>query len=428
MKIKKQKLPKNLLKMEVTFEPIEITPFYQKSLTEFAANHIVSGFRKGKAPHNLIEQEIGKTKITEKAAGLAIEHHYPDFLKQIQEKVVAEPEIQITKIAPGNELIVQLLFSIMPEVKIGDYKKIKITQKKVEIKKEEIETILKELQTSRASQTIKNGPAQNGDLLQADIAMFADKVPLENAPEKDAKLILGENRFLPEFSQKLLGAKSQETREFTLEYPKEYYDKKVAGKKIDFKVVIKNIFSLQLPDLNDEFAKVVSPFSSLAELKNKIEENLSMERKAKTEQKTEIEMLNRMIKECSFDEIPEVLKHQEIHKMLDELKNSVSNMLHMKLEDYLGMIKKTIDDLEKEFAPMAEERIKIALTIKKISEQEKLSASLEEIAEEKEHYKKHAGGDQKLLKLLETESFLNYLKELIANRKTIKFLKSQLVK
>ena len=423
MKIETKKLPKNILEVKIILGTEEMKPFYSNALQEIAASTTLAGFRPGKAPLYLVKQEVGDYKILEEAVSLAIEEKYEDIIKRLNIEIAAPPKLEIEKIAQGNELVFKLIFALIPKIKLTNYKKIKIKKEKPEIKEEEIEKILANLQESRATQLRKNMAAQKGDLIKADVEMLHDLVPLEHGQRKDATFILGKDYYLAEFSQNLIGAKEGDLKKFTLTYPSNYPDKKLAGKKIDFKVKIKEIFELKLPELNDFFAQNLGNYKNIEELKNQIKNNLLAEKIKKIEEKFEIRILEEITKQSEFEEIPEILIEKEIAKMMVEMNGSVKNMLGLEFTDYLNMIKKTEDEFKKELVPQAEERIKTALVVREIALREKIKAEEKEIEAEKEKVIQTYADKKNIIDSLETDGFKKYLENMIINQKTIEYLK-----
>jgi len=433
MKIETKKLPKNILEAKIILGTEEMKPFYSNALQKIADSTTLAGFRPGKAPLYLVKQEIGDYKILEEAVSLAIEKKYEEILKKLEIEIATPPKLEIVplggiphsgkKIALGNELIFKLIFALIPKIKLTNYKKIKIKKEKPEIKEEEIKKILENLQESRATQLRKNMSAQKGDLVKADVEMLHNLVPLEHGQGKDAAFILGKDYYLAEFSQNLIGAKEGDLKKFTLTYPSNYPDKKLASKKIDFKVKIKEIFELKLPKLNDSFAQNLGNYKNMEELKNQIKNNLLTEKERKIEEKYEIRILEEITKQSEFEEIPEILIEKEIAKMMVEMNSSVKNMLGLEFIDYLNMIKKTEDELKKEFVPQAEERIKTALVVREIAFREKIKAEEKEVEAEKEKIIQTYADKKNIIDSLETAGFKKYLENMIINRKTIEYLK-----
>jgi len=436
MNIQTKKLPKNLLEITVEIPFSEIKPFYQRALEEFGEEIKIPGFRPGKAPLEMVKNEIGEIKILEEGAEKMLNDKYPEIMEkalhsdQGKKSIPAgPPQIQIQKLAMDNPGIFKLTVPLIPTVKLGNYRRIKIEKKeKIEIKDEETEKVIDELRHIQAKESAVDREIRTQDKVQIDLDLFIDKVPLENGQIKDFHCLIGNDQYLPGLSENLKGLRRGEEKEFSFTYPADHYDKKLAGKKVDFRAKIKNIYQVDLPELNDEFAKNVGPFKTVSEFKEKIKENLLREKKNKEEQKTEMEILNKLIEVSEFEELPEILIEHELDKMLDELQDSIVNGQagSFKFEDYLKAIKKTEEDLRKDLVPQAEKRIKIALAIREISLTEKIEPEKKEIDEELAKLKKIYQNQEQAIKNLESETGIIYVKNLVVNRKVIEWLKNKL--
>jgi len=422
MKLEIKKLPKNLLETRVSFTLEEIKPFYKKALQKIAASFSLEGFRKGKGPEALIKKEVGDYKIMEETIPLLLEEKYPEILKTLNEKIkfdpVSGPVFQVEKLAPENELVLRITFALMPKVKLTNYKKIKIKEERPKMSEEEIKKVLEGLQEKKAKQVRKKSEAKLGDLLKIDLELSNQGVVLENGSQKDFSLILGKEYLLKEISENLIGSRDGETKEFSLDYPENYPDQRLQGKKIDFKVKIKEIFELIPPALDNFFAKSFN-FGSLEEMKKQIEKNILSDKERKIEEKFELKIVEEIIKQSEFEEIPSPLLEKEILKMILELKESAKTMFGLEFDDYLKMIKKTEEELKKEILPQAEERVKAALIIREIALKEKIKAGEDELNSEKEKIRENLKENFK-----ETPELENYLENIIISRKTINFLKS----
>ncbi len=428
MNIQTKKLPKNLVELLVEMSFQEMEPFYQRTLEEISQEIKIPGFRPGKAPFDLIKKEVDEMKILEQGAEMAINEKYPEILKEQQIIPAAPPMVQIQKLAPNNPCVFKLTISLMPNVKLGDYKKIKIKKNKIEVKNEEIENVVEDLRRMRGKETLVNREIKNGDKAQIDLNLFVDKVPLENGQIKDFSFIVGQDQYLPGLSENLKDLKKNDEKEFSFNYPSDHYDKKLAGKKVDFKAKIKEIYQIDLPEPDDKFAQMIGPFKTINELTDKIRKDLFHEQEYKEEQRREIEILNQLINISNFEEIPDILIEHESDKMLVELQENIEKSDHQgsfKFEDYLKAIKKTEKDLRNDFVPQAEKRIKTALTVREIALKEKIEAGDEEIEKETEELKKVYQNQKTAMENLESEMGKIYIKNLVVNRKVIEWLKNK---
>jgi len=265
--------------------------------------------------------------------------------------------------------------------------------------------------------------AQKGDKVKIDLDLFHDKVPLENGQIKDMEIILGDSKeYFPGLNKQILGRKKGEIAEFSAPYPSSHPDKKVAGKKIDFRAKIKEIYQIDLPEIDDQFAQSIGQFKNLEELKKQIKKNLEEKENLKENQRQEIEIVQKLIAQTKFEEIPESLIEHEAEKMVAELKASIEQSSG-NFEDYLQSIKSDVKALREKFIPKAEERVKSALCIREIAKKEKIEITPEELTTEIKKISDLYKNQEELIKNLKTESGQNYLRNLLTNRKVLDILK-----
>lgn len=428
MNIQTKKLPKNLIEIVAELPVQEMQAFYDEAIGHLSADVQIPGFRPGKAPLHLVKERLSPEKILEHAAEHAINEKYPEIVEKEKLIPAGPPQVQIQKLAPDNPFVFKLTIPLMPRVELGNYGKIKIKKDKIEIKDEEINQAIKQLQLMAGQEVLANRSSKKGDKILVDLNLFIDRVPLEGGQIKDFSVILGQDQYLPGLSDNLTGLEKNQEKEFSFIYPADHYDKKLAGKKVDFKARVKDVYQINLPELDDKFAQSMGPFKTVQDLKDKIKENLIREREEKEEQKRETEILNQLIEKSEFEEIPDILIEHELDKMLAELKGNIErpdDPASPKFEDYLGSIKKTEKDLKKDFIPQAEKRIKTALAVREVSLREKIQAEEEELEKEMEQMKEIYKNQEQILKNLESETGKIYVKNLIVNRKVIDMLKEK---
>ncbi|MGC9049243.1 MAG: trigger factor [Patescibacteria group bacterium] len=420
-----KKLPKNLIEIEVTLSPEEMKNFYQESLAAIGQETTVPGFRSGKAPLMLVEKQVGKIKILERTAEIAINQKSSEILIQEKLEIIERPKVEILKLAPDNPFVFKLITSLWPKVKICDYKKIKVQSKSIQIEEKEVDKLLKELQQMRRKEILVFRPAAKGDRAEVDLEMFLDKVPIEGGQVKNLSLILGEDFYIPGLSENLFGLKPGELKEFNLRYPENHYDQRLSGREINFKVKINSLYQIELPEINDEFAKSLGNFKDAAEMRACLRRNLEEGARLKENERQEIEMLQQLITKSEFEELPDILIENELDRIIVELKGVIEQQ-NLKFEDYLSQIKKTVEDLRQELIPKAEERIKITLAIHEIARQKSFNISPDEIEKEIKRYSDSYKNEPDVLKNLKSESGRNYIKNVLLNRKVIEYLKSQI--
>jgi len=425
MKITSQKLPKNLIELTVELSPEELAPFLDQTIEQLNQETEIPGFRPGKIPIEVLKREVGEIRIYEKAAEMAIGEKYPEIIDKEKIESAGPPKIEIQKLAPANPLIFKLTIPLLPKVKLGQYQKIKVEKKPVSVPEETIQKTLDDLRKARAKEMVVERKIQIGDRIELDLEMFLDGISIENGQAKNVSMIVGEDFYLPELSEQLIGLKRNEVKEFVLNYPENFYDQKLAGRPVRFKIKINNIYQRELPEVNDLFAQGFGPFQTLAEFKNQIRENMEKELTFQEEERFELEILRQLVEQSEFEEIPEILLEREAEKMLAELEEFVIRQ-NLKIEDYLAHLKKTTEDLKQEFLPRAEERVKTALAIREVGQQEKIEIDQDELNKEHEKLLSFYKDSPEIQERMKTDEYKEYLRNVIINRKVIEWLKKQI--
>lgn len=420
MRLNSKTLQKSQLELEIEIPPEELKPYIDRAVLILAQEIKIDGFRPEKVPYEILKKRVGEMTIYEKAAELAVEKTYPKIIKEEKSETIGPPQISILKLAPGNPLIYKATVSLMPRVKLGNYKKIKSERKKSEVEDKKIDEALRNLQKMQTKEVLAKRPAKREDKIVVDMDLSIDRAPLDGGQAKNHAIYLNEPYYIPGLADQLINASEGETREFTLPFPKEHFQKNLAGKNIDFKVKIISVFELTAPLLDDSFAKALGQ-TTFADLKNLIRENLSREMENRENLRLEEEILKQVVAGSRFDDIPEGLINSEAHKMIHELEDGLAEK-GVHFHDYLENIKKTEEELLLDFAPRAVERIKTALAIKEIAAAEKIEAGEKEINEEIEKLSQTYKDDSELLERVLSEESKEYLQNVIKNRKTVKML------
>lgn len=420
MKTEIKDLPKSQKEINVEISIDEMENYMNKAASRLSQAREFDGFRKGKAPRNIIEQQLGKYKVFDEAAQIAVEESY---LKAVREKKlipIGQPKAEITKVAVGNPLECKIIISVMPEVKLGDYKKITGKIEIGEIKNDKVEREIKMLQRKRASYITKKEPVQKGDRIEIDFETRISEVKIEGGESKNHPLIVGEGNFVSGFEDKIIGMKEGEKKEFDLIFPEDYYKKELAGKNADFKVEVKIVQKVNLPELNDNFAKSLGKFESMDNLRKSIKDRLEMEEKEKAREELRGKLVGQVC-EKTFVEIPDILIESELDAMINEFKNSISYS-GMDFNDYLASVKTNIGKLRTEWRQLAQKRSKTALVMGEIAEHEKIKVDESEIEERANYTLKHYPNEGEIRKKIDIEKFRNYIAGIIANEKVFEIL------
>ena len=409
----------NEVKLEITVEAEKFENAMKKVYFQNAKYINIPGFRKGKAPMNIVEKYYGAQIFYEDAFNDVATQAYDEALEENKIDVVSRPTVDIIQMEKGKDVIFSAIVQVKPEVKLGKYKGIDIKKIEYPVKDEDIEKELKKMQEKNARLiTIEDRALENGDIATIDFEGFTDGVPFEGGKAEGHELEIGSGAFIPGFEEQLVNMKINEEKEIKVTFPKEYFSKDLAGKEATFKVKLHEIKKKELPKLDDEFAKDVSEFDTLEELKADIKNKMEKDNEQKAKYETEESAIKAVCDNVKID-IPSGMVDMEVDHMIQDISQRLSYQ-GLKLDQYLKMIGKTEEEVRKEYEPQAIEAIKSRLTLEAIRKAEKIEASEEEIKEKLEEMAKNYG--KKVEEIQDNEDLKNYIKEGIESEKAIDFI------
>ena len=411
------------LEITVKLSNEEFKPYILEGARRIASEIKLPGFRPGKAPYAVVKAKVGEMTILEEAARVAINRTLNEAIKRgaTNRATIGQPNVDVTKLAPNNPLEYKIRVNLLPTVIIKDYKNLAIRQPEIKVPEEQINKTLEQLRESGAQKIASLEPAKMGDLVVANIQISVDKVPIEGGQGQGVNIVLGKDYLVPGLDQKLLGATVGQELQFQIPYPKDHYQKALAGKLADFKIKINEIWHRQLPELDDQLAKNFG-FEKLADLKENIKASLMAEKQQQIDNEMEIKIFEELINRASIDKISESLINKEAEAMLDELQYNLEQN-GGNLNDYLTSIKKTKEQFLLEILPQAVKRVKTALIIKEITKLEGINATNEEVDKELNNLKERYKDNQEIMNRLNAPNYREYLANVIVSNKTVRFLK-----
>jgi trigger factor len=416
-----KKLPNSRVEIFFKIPKEEFEKFREKSILKFGQELKTEGFRPGKAPKEVIEKEIGEARILEEAVRVILEGNYPKVVLENKIEPITQPEVEVLPptFSKSGGLTLKASLTVFPEIKLPDYKKIasQIKRNKVLVEEAEIEDALCWLQKSRAKFTLKNKPAEKGDFLEIDFS----SPQIEAGLKRKDGFILGEGQFIPGFEENLIGMTNGEAKDFSLKFPKNHFKKDMAGKNFDFKVRVRSVQTMELPEVSDEWAKSLGNFNDLVALKNNLKEGINIEKEMAENQRVRQEILEKLGNNSKI-EIPEILIEREKNIILDELKEKIAGVLKMPFEEYLTKIKKTEKEVKDSFLEEAQKRAKYNLILREISILEEIGVSEEEIKDEMNKLLKSYSIEK--IKELDLEKLKLYIESEIKKEKTLAKLES----
>lgn len=340
----------------------------------------IDGFRKGKAPRSIIEKRYGKEIFVEEAINNMLQFGYPQALTDLGLDVIDQPRMEFGKMEDGEPVTVTVTVAIYPEVEVKDYKGVEIENIDDAVTDEELETELKNMQKKNARIVDVERPVKDGDHIVLDYKGFVGEEQFEGGTAESYPLVIGSGSFIPGFEEQLVGAEIDKEVDVKVTFPEEYHSADLAGKEAVFKCVVHEVKEEELPELDDEFAKDVSEFDTLAELKEDMKNNMA-ERKAA--------WVKNQLKERALDavcdkndiEVPDVMIVDELDQMVKEMNMQLSQA-GLNFEQYLGYMGKEMKDFNEEMRPEAEKKVKARMVVTAVAEAEKLEATDEEITAE----------------------------------------------
>lgn len=425
MKYELKTLEKSQIELTITVEPADYKKDLANAALRISERAAIKGFRPGKAPYEMVKQQAGEIKIFEEAMQSMVEANFFAAVKKEKLDTVGMPQITIIKVAPGNDFVFKAAAALLPKIKLGDFTSVKIKHQAKTITDKDVDGVMNDLQKMQTKEILKSAAADKNDKVVINMEMFLDKVPMEGGQAPNHQVYLSEDYYIPGLAKQLVGLKKDDSKEFSLKFPQEHYQKHLAGKNVDFKIKVKDVFELQHPEINDEFAKTLGQ-ENLEKLKNVLRDNLAQDAKQKDEQKVEIEILDQMIASSEFSDIPDVLINAEKNKIFHELKNSLANQ-GIEMEKYLKDVKKTEEEIYKDFTEQALRRVKAALVSRQVALENNIKAEKADVDEEIKMIKAAYPDNKNVEENLKKAEVLETLALTIQNRKVLQFLKDKIL-
>lgn len=421
-----KKLEKSELELTFTIKPDEYKKELEAAATRLSERAAIKGFRPGKAPYEIVKQQLGEIKILEEAAEKIVQKQFFEAVKAEKAVTIGMPQVKIEKMAPGNDFVFTATVALLPSVKMPDLSTISIKSEFKPASDKDVDEAIGHLQKMQPKEEPKSGPATKEDKVTIDLEMFIDKIPVEGGQAKNHQVYLSEAHYIPGLAEQLVGLKKDETKEFTLPFPKEHYQKHLAGRNVDFKIKINEVFGLSYATIDDEFAKTLGQ-ESLQKLRDLLLANISRENEEREKRRSEEAILEQLIEKAEFDEIPQLLIDSEKKKMFFELKHDLERR-GVSMENYLKDIKKTEEQIYKDFTDGAKKRAKAALISRQVAADHDISVTKEEIEKEIELIRANYPGDQNVENNLKRAEVIETIASTLQNRKVIDFLRSKIVK
>ncbi len=338
----------------------------------------VPGFRKGKVPNDVIKKQLGDSKILEAALQTAMQRSLARVIQEQGLDVLEASDLKI-KDNSAERLIYTVALRLFPAVTMPPLETIKVQRRPVTVETKEIDQTLETLKASRAILTDKDGAAEQGDRVEVDFEVSEDGKLIDGGSSKNHPVVIGNKNFIPGFEEELIGLRKGEHKDFSLTAPRDFANKEIAGKKLDFKVTIQEVKKVTMPELTDDFARSIGKFDNIDQLILNLKDGLAEEKKDKERQRLRLEIINKII-EGSRCDAPAVMITEQLDSMIENFDQDLHRH-DMELGLYLSKLGKTQDDLRKEWQKEAERHVKMALILHAVAREREISVEPEEVTQ-----------------------------------------------
>lgn len=410
---------KNEVKLTFNIEAEKFEEAMKKVYAKTAKYFNIPGFRKGKAPMQLVERQYGSAIFYEDAFNELVPDIYDEAIKENKIEAVSRPNIDIVQMEKGKELIFTATVETKPEVELGKYKGIEIKKIEYTTTDKDIEHELGHMAERNARLvTVEDRAVEKGDITTIDFEGSIDGVQFEGGKAENHELEIGSNTFIPGFEDQIIGMKLEEEKDIKVKFPEDYFSKDLAGKDAVFKVKLHEIKKKELPKIDDEFAKDVSEFDTISELKNSIKEKLDTENTEKAKYETEEEAIKVVCDNTKLD-IPNGMIELEIDNMIKDMETRLSYQ-GLNLNQYLQIMNKTEAEIRENFKEQAEKSIKSRLVLEAIVKAENFEVTPEEVSEKVKEMASQYGRKEE--ELLENEQLKEYIESNLKTQKAIEFI------
>lgn len=391
---------------------------YNKNKTKFN----VQGFRKGKAPMSIVEKFYGEGVFFEDAVNTLFPDAFEAAVKEHDLDTVARPEIDVEEIGKGKNLVIIADVAVKPEITLGEYKNLTVEKPDSEVSDEEVEKEIEAMREQNARfVTVEDREVKEKDMLLIDFNGKVDGVEFEGGQAENYSIIVGSNTFIPGFEEQLVGMKLNEEKNLSVKFPEEYHAENLAGKDAVFTVKVNEIKEKELPELDDEFAKDVSEFDTLEDLKADAKAKLQKTKDEYADRELENKLV-KMAAENATVEIPEAMIDSQVENMVYDFEYQLKYQ-GLDLENYLKFTNMSIEGLKEQMRPDAKSRVLNSLVIEAISKSENIESTEEDLEQELAKMAESYKMEVDKLKSTLRPSDMDYIKDTVVARKTVEFIK-----
>ena len=381
MKANAERIEKNTVLLEIEVDAEQFSSAVEKAYRKMVKNVNIPGFRKGKTPRPILERYVGKEVLYEEAMEVLVPEAYYQAVLDTGIEPIDQPKVEVLQAEEGKSVIFKATVQVKPEVNLGQYKGLEIGKPPVEVSEEDVEKELVRLQNRHAKLlTLEEGTVENGDIAVIDFLGKVDGEPFKGGEGKDYSLEVGSRSFIEGFEDQLVGMTVGETKDIQATFPEKYHAEELAGKEAVFTATVKEIKRKELASLDDEFAKDVSEFDTIEELRGDIKNKLKHAAENKVENQVRQEAVNKAVDSAEL-EVPSVMIESQLMQMMSDMETRLNNQ-RISIKDYFMYTDSTPEQLRDQMMPEAERSVKTRLVLSAIAKAEDIKAGDEEIKEE----------------------------------------------
>ena len=421
MKTKLKNISDVKVELTISLGAEELKAAEQVALTKLAKEVKIEGFRKGKAPLEMVVAQVDTNLLNQETLENALSKSVAEAFLKEKVQAINRPEVDVKKFIPGTELEFTATTEIMPKVELGDYKKLGVKKEAAKVSKKEVKETIDRILKNFAEKKKVEREAKNGDEVIIDFLGKKDGVAFDGGKAEKFPLELGSKSFIPGFEEGLIGKKAGDELSLDLEFPKDYHAKDLAGAKVVFEVKIHEVRENVEPEINEEFLSKLGDFKTKEEFEKQIEEDLKTQKQAEVDEKFKDELVKKLA-EVSKVPVPEILLEDQKRSIEMDMQQ---NLMYsgLSLEDYLERMGKTREEwLEKDVKEVAEMRVKSGLSLAELSKVEKVESSIEELDARITQLKEQYGNSKEVQKQLSSDDVRRNLANQILTEKTIDLL------
>lgn len=421
MSLQVENLEKNTAKLTIEVPAEQFSKAMKNAYNKNKGRYSIPGFRKGKAPYEMIKKMYGAGLFFEDAADEVIDASYPDAAKESGLEIVSRPAISVTQIEENAPFIYEAVVAVKPEVTLGEYKGIEVQKAKAEVTDEDVETeINREREKNSRLVTVEGRGVEDGDQVTIDFDGYVDGKQFEGGKSEDYPLTIGSHTFIDTFEEQLVGKNVGDECEVNVTFPAEYHVDELKNKPAVFKVRVKEIQKKELPEVNDEFASEVSDFDTLEEYKNDLKEKLLKEKQKAAATANENHVIEKVVENAAM-EIPDQMVEEQVNNMLNDYARRMESQ-GISMKQYMEITGMTAEKLGEQMKPQAIQRIQTRLVLEAVVKAENIQASDEAVEEQFDKMAASYKMDKEQIKGMFGEEQLAQLKEDLAVQEAIDFL------